>query len=130
FVLQTAQQLEILKESCKVVYVDPDRRELVSQADTIPPHSRSSSRPTTVGDSSRTGKFRWSERVSVENEYRSAAGSYANANTVVRECVAALRSGKILPAERLHEAVTGITESVLRNADAMLLFSQLQEKGD
>src|SRR5204863_6402271 len=72
----------------------------------------------------------WSERVSVENEYRSAAGSYANANTVVRECVAALRSGKILPAERLHEAMTGITESVLRNADAMLLFSQMQEKGD
>jgi HD-GYP domain-containing protein (c-di-GMP phosphodiesterase class II) len=125
FVLQTAQQLEILKEYCKVVYVDPERGQVgAAPLDTIPPRGRS------VVDLSRTGKFRWTELASVEDEYSRAAGNHAHANRVMRECVVALRSAKVLPADMLCEAVSRITESVLRNADAMLLFSQLEEKGD
>ena len=49
---------------------------------------------------------------------------------LVREALVALRSGKTLHADKLHEAVSLVTESVLRNPDAMLLFSKLWEKGD
>lgn len=125
FVLQNAEQFEILKEYCKVVFVDPDRSETLSRAcDTIPPRTR------TKVDLTRSGTFRWAELSPVEKEYASAARSYAAGNAIVHECIVALRSGKTLQGRRLYEAVSAVAESVLRNADAMLLFSRLQEKGD
>ena len=48
----------------------------------------------------------------------------------MRDALLALRSGKTLDADKLGEAVSLVTESVLRNPDAMLLFSKLWEKGD
>jgi len=39
-------------------------------------------------------------------------------------------AGETLDAKRVNEAVAGLTESVLRNPDAMLLFTQLKEKSD
>src|SRR5882672_3624999 len=42
----------------------------------------------------------------------------------------ALRIGKTLDAQRLNAAVTSMTQSVLRNPDALLLFSQLRTKGE
>ena len=126
FVLQTAEQLETLKKFCKVVFVDPDRSEVLSRlADKTTPLAKKA-----VVDLSKSGKFRWAEVVPVEQEYQSASGTYAAGDAVVREGVVALRSGKTLESDKVHEAVNGITESVLRNPDAMLLFSQLQEKSD
>jgi len=128
FVLQTAEQLEIVKKYCKTVFVDPDRSEVISRltrlSDTTPPRTK------TVVELSRSGKFRWSELVPVDKEYANAEVSYLFANKVVRECIVTLRSGKILEADTLFAAVNAITESVLRNPDAMLLFSQLEEKGE
>jgi HD-GYP domain-containing protein (c-di-GMP phosphodiesterase class II) len=126
FVLQTAEQLEVLKKFCKVVFVDPDRSEVVARlADKTTPLAKKA-----VVDLSKSGKFRWTEVVPVEQEYQSASGTYAAGDAVVREGVVALRSGKTLESDKVREAVNGITESVLRNPDAMLLFSQLQEKSD
>jgi HD-GYP domain-containing protein (c-di-GMP phosphodiesterase class II) len=125
FVLQSHEQLEILNQYCSVVFVDPDRGELVSRlSETIPARTRAKV------DLTRSGKFHWTEVSSVEQEYRNAAGSYALGDVVVREFVVALRSGKTLQGHKLFEAVSGITESVLRNPDAMLLFTKLSEKGD
>jgi len=44
--------------------------------------------------------------------------------------VEAMRAGRTLDAPRVEQAVSSMTESVLRNPDALLLFSQLKEKGD
>ena len=41
-----------------------------------------------------------------------------------------VRIGRNLDAERVRGAVKSLTESVLRNPNAMLLFSQLREKGE
>jgi HD-GYP domain-containing protein (c-di-GMP phosphodiesterase class II) len=125
FVLQTPGQLETLKKYCSVVFIDPDRSEVVSRlTETMPP------RTSAKVDLTRSGRFRWTEVRSVEQEYPNAAGNHAAGNVVVRECIVALRSGKTLPGEKLCQAVSGITESVLRNPDAMLLFTRLNEKGD
>lgn len=125
FVLQTPEQLDILNRYCSVVFVDPDRSEVLSRlSDTIPSRTRA-----TV-DLTRSGTFRWTEFLSVEEEYPHAAGCYAAGNVVVRECIAALRTGRTLQADKLYEAVSLITESVFRNPDAMLLFGRLHEKGD
>jgi len=40
------------------------------------------------------------------------------------------RAGRTLDAPSVEQAVRSMTESVLRNPDALLLFSQLKEKGD
>ena len=125
FVLQSPEQLEILKRYCKTVFVDCDRSEVISGlSDTIPPRIKMQM------DLSRSGKFRWSELLPVDKEYANAEVSYTFANRAVRECIVALRSGKVLQPDTLHAAVNGVAESVLRNPDAMLLFTQLEEKGE
>lgn len=125
FMLQSPEELEILQKFCSFVFVDPDKSEVIARlTDTMPPRTRAKV------DLSRSGNCRWPATRSVEQEYPSAARSYFSSDVVVRQCAVALRSGSTLQGERLHEAVSGITESVLRNPDAALLFSRLQEKGD
>src|SRR5687768_4491963 len=125
FVLKTHQELELLGKYCSVVFVDPDRREAVtSLTDTIPPQARAKV------DLTPGGKVRWNEVSTVELEYPRAAASYGAAEVLVRESLVGLRSEKMLQPDKLREAVSLITESVLRNPDAMLLFSKLWEKGD
>ena len=126
FVLKTHEELEILGRYCSVVFVDPERRESVSSPaeTTVPPRARAKVELTAAG------QFRWNEISTVEQEYPRAAASYGAAEVLVREALVALRSGKTLHADKLREAVSLVTESVMRNPDAMLLFSKLWEKGD
>jgi HD-GYP domain-containing protein (c-di-GMP phosphodiesterase class II) len=125
FVLRTHEELEILGKYCSAVYVDSDYRDAPSRlADTVPPRTRAGV------DLARSGRTSWYEISAVEQEYPRAAASYGAAQTAVRDSLLALRSGNGLPADKLSEAVTVLTESVLRNPDAMLLFSKLREKGD
>lgn len=106
FVLRSQEQLEALKKYCKLVYVDPDKSEL----DGRPAGPRT-------------------EPTSLEHEFAQARAAYTRNEEVVREVFASVRAGRTLSAERVEEAVYGMTDSVLRNPDALLLFSQLKEKG-
>ena len=125
FVLRTREELELLARYCRAVFVDPDRKEMGSpETDTIPP------RTAAKIDLSAAGKAHWNEIATIQEEYPSAAASYGAAGIVVREALLALRTGKTLHADKLAEAVSLVTESVLRNPDAMLLFSKLWAKGD
>jgi cyclic di-GMP phosphodiesterase len=125
FVLKTHQELELLGRHCRFVFVDPERRETASPlTDTVPPRARAKV------DLSAGGKHRWNEVSTIELEYPRAAASYGAAEVIVRETLLALRSGQTLQAGKLREAVSLVTDSVLRNPDAMLLFSKLWEKGD
>ena len=124
FALRTHEELEILGKYCRHVLVDLDHREAESRAiDTVPPKTRARV------DLGRSGKLRWNDAAALEHEYPRAAASYGAADSMLREYVGALRSGKALTGNRLNEAVSVVTESVLRNPDAMLLFSKLREKG-
>jgi HD-GYP domain-containing protein (c-di-GMP phosphodiesterase class II) len=125
FVLKTHQELEVLSKYCRAVFVDPDRHEVLSPlSDTVAPQAR------TRVDLTRGGKVRWNEISTIELEYPRAAASYGAAEVLIREALVVLRSGQTLHADKLREAVSLLTESVLRNPDAMLLFSKLWEKGD
>jgi len=125
FFLQTREQLETLKKFCKTVLVDPDRREIVERLPDL-----TGGGATSVIDLSRTGQKKYAEVAPVEQEYERASATHAAGVAVVNDAFADLRAGKTLEANRVNEAVNGITESVMRNADAMLLFTQLQSKGD
>jgi HD-GYP domain-containing protein (c-di-GMP phosphodiesterase class II) len=116
FVLSTEQQLEALKKYCKSVFVDAERSTALTDAP----------RPGTQY----FGKTVYPEKASVEQELGPARTAFTNGHALVQEALTRVRVGHTLDAERVRGAIESLTESVLRNPDAMLLFSQLREKGD
>jgi HD-GYP domain-containing protein (c-di-GMP phosphodiesterase class II) len=112
FVLQSADQLEILKKFCKSVFVDEERSELRD----LPPLKPSTPRHRV--------------QVPVEREVEPAKLAHAGAQSTMREVLRAVRANKALDARSVEQAVTSMTESVLRNPDALMLFAQLRKKDD
>jgi len=110
FVLSTPAELDALKKYCITVFIDMERG-----VATQPP---------------RAAKVAYPERVAVEEEFRPARKAYKNGRVLMRELLAAVRVGEALDAERIKAAIASMTQSVLRNPDALLLFSQLRAKGE
>jgi HD-GYP domain-containing protein (c-di-GMP phosphodiesterase class II) len=111
FVLQTAEQLEILKKFCKSVTVDSERGQM-------------------PGSPAPSAQQRHTTQVAVETEVVRAKAAYTQAQNTVREVITAVRANKMLDATSVEQAVRSMTESVLRNPDALMLFSRLREKDD
>jgi HD-GYP domain-containing protein (c-di-GMP phosphodiesterase class II) len=109
FVLSNAQQLEALKKYCESVIVDVER------STTIEP---------------RAPRVAYPERASVEQEIGPAKSAYTSGRALMRDVLSAVRIGRTLDADRVRSAVGAMTESVLRNPDALLLFAQLRAKGE
>lgn len=127
FVLQTPEQLETLKKYCKQVQVDPDKAETIAQ---LADPAIGSGAMKSALDLSRTGKVKYIEQAPVEQELRRAMAVHLKGKKAVEEVLVALRAGKMLDAQSVTEAIADLIESVLRNPDAMLLYTQLQQKGD
>jgi HD-GYP domain-containing protein (c-di-GMP phosphodiesterase class II) len=124
FVLENQEQIEILQKHCKVVFVDPDRSELLAK---LP----ASALVKSAVDLSRTKIAKYAEQAPIEKEFATAVRQHAASAAALNDAVLApLKAGGTLDAKRVSEAVNGLTESVLRNPDAMLLFTQLKAKGD
>jgi HD-GYP domain-containing protein (c-di-GMP phosphodiesterase class II) len=126
FVLQSAEQLEILKKYCRSVYVDTEREERLEPPAARPPGASGASQL----DLTRIGRARYVEQASVEHEVGRARLAYAATEASVLEALRSVHAGRTLDSERIGEAVSSMTGSVLRNPDALLLFSQLEEKND
>jgi len=109
FVLTTQQQLDALKKYCNTVLVDVERSPALEPARSRVAHA---------------------ERAPVEQEIVPAKIAYTSARELTSEIMAAVRVGRALDALQLRTAVGAMTESVLRNPDALLLFSQLRAKGE
>src|SRR5437016_2083288 len=126
FVLEKQQQIEILQQHCKVVFVEPDRSELLAKL----PDSTLRAMKSAL-DLSRTKVEKYAEQAPIEKEFATAVRQHALGAAALQEAVfAPLKAGGTLDARRVTEAVNGLTESVLRNPHAMLLFTQLKAKGD
>lgn len=115
FVLSTEQQLETLQKYCKSVVVDSEK--------------------STFADAPRAGmqyfgKTVYAEKATVEQELAPARSAYTVSQAMVQEALSKVRIGRTLDAEPVKAAIKSLTESVLRNPNAMLLFSQLREKGE
>ncbi len=109
FMLSTPQQLDALKKYCATVIVDLERSAAIETP---------------------TPRIAYPERAPVEQEIGPAKTAYSNSRVLMRDVISAVRIGKTLDAKRLNAAVTSMTQSVLRNPDALLLFSQLRTKGE
>lgn len=119
FELRTARQLEVLRKYCKHVFVDPER----SDAE----HSRVPLRPYPTASALR-GTTEYPEKARLEAEYARADYIHAKTRALVEDALRSLQGSDILDGRRLSAAVTLITESVVRNPDALLLVNQLREK--
>jgi len=116
FHLRTDQQLEALKKFCKHVFVDLERTE---KPDPRPPAAQFKIR----------GQTKYAEEVRVEVEYKQATQVYQRSVARVDELLKPVaKPGGVLEAKDVKESVTQLTDSVVRNPDAMLLVTRLREK--
>ena len=128
FVLEDEKQLETLKKYCKKVYVDPEKSTDLpdrSQLKTAPVGKKSDSVLASI-----TRKVVYEEKVSVDVELPAARAAQSKTEVALRDVLDTVRAGKVIDAPRVREAVTSMTDSVVRNPDAMLLLSKMKEKSD
>jgi len=112
FVLQTEAELEILKGFCKWVVVDEARSA---------PARQHALKPVTP---------RYAVQVPVEGEVERATLAQGETLGALRDALNAVRANQTLDAGSVAQAVDAMTQSVLRNPDALMLLSRLREKGD
>jgi HD-GYP domain-containing protein (c-di-GMP phosphodiesterase class II) len=129
FVVQTEQQLEALKKYCRKVYVDPEKRQQVDAPRlSLPPSARQA-----IAEQSREkvrGSVVYRELASVEDELPRARAVYAQTNAIVQALARAVVSDSVLDGDRARQAVSEITDSVVRNPDAMMLLVTMREKAE
>ena len=131
FVLKTEQQLEALKKYCKVVYVDPERRQEVVAARllSLPPGSPRQAIAEQSKEKVR-GTVIYKELATVEDELPRARSVFTQTNAIVHTMSRAVVTGNALDGNRARQAVTEITDSVVRNPDAMMLLVTMRDKAE
>ncbi|MEO8716798.1 MAG: DUF3391 domain-containing protein [Burkholderiales bacterium] len=131
FVLKTEQQLNALKKYCKMVYVDPEKRQQVvaPRLLTLPP---SSSRQFIAEQSKEKvrGTVVYKELATVEDELPRARTVFTQTNAIVHAMSRAVITGSALDGDRAKQAVNEITDSVVRNPDAMMLLVTMRDKAE
>jgi hypothetical protein len=118
FVLKSDKQLDVLKKLLQARLCRPGKGRTRRRSPRSPPRILRKIRGTTV----------YKEAASVEVELPKAHSAYAQTTTVVQELSRAIEIGNAIDSQRSHEAAAQITESVVRNPDAMALLVKLQEK--
>ena len=127
FVLKTEQQLIALKKYCKKVYVDPEKMERVEPPKlTLPPNARAAIAAQAKEVVRGTVVYR--ELASVEEELPRARSAYQQTGAVVEALSRSVLAGNALDGNRARQAVIEITDSVVRNPDAMMLLVTMREK--
>jgi len=130
FVLEDEKQLETLKKYCKKVYVDPEKSADLPERSQLKT-GRAVTKPKIESVlASITRRVVYEEKVSVDVELPAARAAQGRTEVALRDVFNTVRSGKVIDAPRVREAVTSMTDSVVRNPDAMLLLSRLKEKSD
>ena len=113
FHLRTEQQLAALRKFCKHVFVDLERSENL--------------RPV-APEFSINGSTAYPEKASIEAEFQPAVQQYDRVLASVAELLKpAAKQGGVLDAKEVKESVKRLTDSVVRNPDAMLPVSRLRE---
>ena len=122
FVLSTRKQLDALKKYCKKVYIDPEKAEAVEE-----PAAAAKAKPASVLSTIKE-KATYVEKAPVVAEMPAARAATQKTATVLKDIFTSIQAGKALDAPRVKEAVTSMTDSVVRNPDAMMLLSRLKEQ--
>lgn len=120
FVVREPQELEALRKYCREVYIDTERAD----------HSvaRPASRAAIPGLPG-TGRVEHRETVAVELEWPRARDALEGAGTALTDVFESVRVRKLLDATQARSAVGNMTQSMLRNPDALMLFAAMRHRG-
>jgi len=128
FVLSNERQFDVLKQHCKKVMIDTDKGMDVSAdspfATTLP-----LSRPGGVLASIEK-KTTYVEKATFRAELPVARAAHSKTDAALKDVFNSVQAGKAIDAPRVKEAVANMTDSVVRNPDAMLLLARMKEKGE
>jgi HD-GYP domain-containing protein (c-di-GMP phosphodiesterase class II) len=115
FPLTLPEQIQQLRQYCKVVYIDPDREPWTPER-----------RKAALGV---LGGTVYKEVTAVEKEVVTARDIYVSCETAIQQALEGLRSHGEIDSQKLTGAVSSMTESIQRNPDAMMLLNTLRQKG-
>ena len=125
FVFNTEQQRETLKKFCKKVYIDPEKGLDLPDGSQLKAGQAHVSVLATIKE-----KVAYEEKASIKLEAPVARAAHAKTTVALKDVLGSVRAGKALDAPRVKEAVTSMTDSVVRNPDAMLLLTKMREKSE
>ena len=130
FLLNNDKQLAALKQYCKKVVIDlekgldlPERSQLQTAPISTAP------KPPSVLTSIKT-RAKYEEQASVDAELPRARTAQSKTESALQELFVSVKAGKAIDAPRVKEAVTNMTDSVVRNPDAMLLLTKMKAKSE
>jgi HD-GYP domain-containing protein (c-di-GMP phosphodiesterase class II) len=122
FVINSEAQMQALRKYCKKVYIDTARGD-----DVLPNPFGGGPRLPSVLDTIKE-TVTYEEKLQVKQELPAARQAQAKTTVVLKDVFGSVQAGKALDAPRVQDAVTSMTDSVVRNPDAMLLLARMKEK--
>jgi HD-GYP domain-containing protein (c-di-GMP phosphodiesterase class II) len=122
FPLTHEDQIDQLREFCRVVYVDPERMTWVPQPPPKPKPQPAMPQPV-------RGSTVYRDVTSVEKEVVVAREIYTSCEQAITQALENLHSQGEIDSQKLTVAVASMTESIQRNPDAMMLLNTLRKKG-
>ncbi|MDH4326090.1 MAG: HD-GYP domain-containing protein [Betaproteobacteria bacterium] len=120
FVVRTQQQLDALKSLCRDVYIDTDKADAAASAPAA---------GAPLAGLPGTGRVVHRESVAVEHEWPKAQGALQDAHGAMGDVFEAVRVRRTLESTQARAAVGNMTQSMLRNPDALMLFSAMRKRG-
>lgn len=117
FHLEDQDDVTAVQELCSYVYLDTTRRITVKIVPRTVTHGQKKSHHTI-------------RSVPVEQEYTTARTAFEQSGRLVKTIMDDIRLGKSIDTESAKEAVEGCVDSVMRNPDALLLFTGIKNKDD
>lgn len=127
--IRGSEEIEELKRYCTFVYVDPEK----SQRDVAGHLRAGSARGALEMEGAKAPKYRHPKAVeyrdlaTVEQELGQAKEIRTNVRDLLTSIEQDIRSDRVLDRERLNEAVESMTDSIIRNPDALFLLTKLRE---
>ncbi|MEO8717444.1 MAG: HD domain-containing phosphohydrolase [Burkholderiales bacterium] len=120
FVVRSQEEIDSLRKLCRDVYIDTEKTESVEPSGA--PGAPLAGLPG-------TGRFVHRESVAVETEWPQAGNALHEAHDSLADVFDAVRVRKLLEAKQARAAVGNMTSSMLRNPDALMLFSAMRKRG-
>ncbi len=125
FPLSNERQLNAPRHYCKQVYIDPERESIDVTLPMLKPGAGGTGEAFAI-----RGSTEHPMTETLEAELPRADTVRKETAQVLADAFRAARSGEPIDGRRVSEAVARVTDSVIRNPDAMLLVNRMREKGE
>jgi putative nucleotidyltransferase with HDIG domain len=127
FEVRTEEELHNLRQLCRHVHIDTDPGSLALARKPVAIPDIGILKSLAAGN---RHQARYTDLTTLEGEIPRAREMYVEARTLIHGIMEDVRLGKSLDSEGARKSVTAMTESVIRNPDALACFTQLKKKDE